>query len=217
MTNEQSSWETISGGAFPPTGGREPSGQVPPGSHITSGQGAFQRQEQTEANISQARQVLRALPAGRPTPWEWGEGRDPAAGLPPGEGHSPVSPGPHSLPRFASWSYQGARAASACALGTARRRARSATWADSSLLFPGPRLPVRHHRHLDENKTFSSIHQQIKPALTPNGSLMPAAVVGLWRAKTRKTQAQPSGTFRDSEALRDSPITSQVPKKTLAD
>lgn len=171
---------------------------------------------QEQAHLSQAKLVPQApgkLPAGKQSPWEWAEGKDPAAGLPPGMGHSPVSLGPHSLPRFASWSYQGATAASASDLGTAQRQARSATWADSYLVFPGPRLLAHHRHHLDENKTFSSPHQQIKPPLTFHRSVMPPPVVGLWSAKMSKTQAQPSGTFRDSEALRDSPITRQVPKK----
>lgn len=101
---------------------------------------------------------------------EVGEGRDPAAALPPGLGHLPVSQGPHSLPQFASWTYQGAMAASASGLGTARRQARSATWAGSYLLFPGPRLLVHHPHHLGKNKPFSSPHQQIKLSLTPNWS-----------------------------------------------
>lgn len=151
---------------------------------------------------------LSGLLSGNQTPQGWGEGKDPKAGLPPGAGDLPVSPGPHSPPRFASWSYRGATAASASGLGTARQQARSATGAETYLLFPGPHLPAHHHRHLDKNRTFSSPHQ---PS-APNGSAPPAALGGSWNATTRKNRARPSGTLGDSDPPRDSPIINQVPQ-----
>ena len=65
----------------------------------------------------------------------------------------PVSQGPHSLPPFASWSYQGARDASASGLENAQQQARSATGAGSCLLSPGPPLRAPRHPHLDNNET----------------------------------------------------------------